>query len=62
METVSTLQETVAAFRADQERLMVEIRVEQVLRQDQFRAELDVLRASNEELRKDNEELCRDLH
>ena len=40
---------------------MAEVRAEQVLRQDQFRAELDVPRASNEELRKANEELRRDL-
>jgi len=41
METVNTLQETVAVSRADLERLMAEVRPEQVLRQDQFRAELD---------------------
>ena len=31
METVSALQETVAASKADQERLMAEVRAEQVL-------------------------------
>ena len=40
---------------------MAEVRAEHVLRQDQFRAELDVSRASNEELRKANKELRRDL-
>ena len=34
MDTVSALQEMVAASRADQERLLAEVRVEQVLRQD----------------------------
>jgi len=40
-ETVSYLQEAVAASRVDQERLMAEVRDEQVLRQDQSMAELD---------------------
>jgi len=61
METVSALQETVAASRGNQDRLMAEVQAEQVLRKDQFRAELDVSRASNGELRKANEELRRDL-
>ena len=60
METVSVLQEAVAASRADQERLMEEVRAEQVLRQDQFK-ELDASRVSDEELRKANEELRKDL-
>ena len=61
LETGSALQETVATSRVDQERLMWEVRAEQVLRQDHFRAELDASQASNEELRKANEELHRDL-
>ena len=60
METINALQETVAASKADQDRLMVEVRAEQVLRQNQFIVELDAL-ASNEELCKANEELRRDL-
>jgi len=61
METINALQEMVAASKGDQDRLMAEVRVEHVLRQEQFRAELDVSQASNEELRKANEELRRDL-
>jgi len=40
---------------------MVEAQAEQLLRQDQLRAEIDVSRASNEELRKANEELRKNL-
>lgn len=47
--------------KADQERVLAEVRVEQELRQDQFRVELDALRTSNEELCRVNEELRRDL-
>jgi len=61
MEMINALQETVAASKADQDKLMAEVRVEHVLRQYQFRAELDASRASNEELRKANEELHREL-
>ena len=61
METVNTLKETVASSRADQERLLAEVRVEQTLRQDQFRVKSDASWTSNEELRKANEELRRDL-
>ena len=61
METINALQEMVAASKGDQDRLMAEVRAEHVLRQEQFRAELDVSQASNEELRKANEELRRDL-
>jgi len=48
MEIVSALQEAVAASRADQKRLMAEVRAEQVLRQDQIIVELDESRASND--------------
>jgi len=61
METINVLQETVAASKADQDKLMAEVRVEQVHRQDQFKTELDASRVSNEELHKANEELRRDL-
>jgi len=61
METVHTLQETMTTSKADQERILVEVRAEQALRQDQFRVELDASRTSNEELRRANEELRRDL-
>jgi len=61
METVSALQEAIATFRAEQERLMAEVQVEQVLRQDQFMEEIDAPWESNEELRKANEELRKDL-
>ena len=50
METVNTLQETVAASKADQKRVWAEVRVEQALRQDQFKVELDASWTSNEEL------------
>ncbi|XP_068504611.1 uncharacterized protein [Phaseolus vulgaris] len=61
LKTVTTLQEAVAASRADQERLMAEVRAEKVLRQYEFMVELDASRASNEELPKANEELRKDL-
>jgi len=61
METVNTLQETVASSKADQESLLAEVRVEQALRQDQFMVELNASQTSNEELRRANEELRRDL-
>jgi len=61
METMRSLQEAITRSKAEQERLMAEVRVEQVLRQDQFMAEIDASRASNEELCKANEELCKDL-
>ena len=40
---------------------MAEVRTEQVLKQDQFMAEIDASQTSNEELRKANEELRKDL-
>jgi len=40
---------------------MAEVRVEQLLRQDQLMAEIDASRESNEELRMTNEELCKSL-
>jgi len=61
METINTLQETVVSSKADKERLLAEIQVEQALRQYQFRVELDASCTSNEELRRANEELRRDL-
>jgi len=61
METVHTLQQIVAASKADQERVLVEVRAEQALRQDQFTDELDASRTSNEELHRTNDQLRRDL-
>jgi len=61
MKTVSALQEAITTSRAEQERLMAEVRAEQVLRQDQFMAKMDASRASNEEVRKANEELRKNL-
>jgi len=58
---VTTLQEAIATSKAKQERLMAEVRTEQVLKQDQFMAEIDASQTSNEELRKANEELRKDL-
>lgn len=54
METIRTLQQTVATSKADHKRVLDEVRAEQALRQDQFKFELDASRT-------DNEELCRDL-
>jgi len=61
METIRALQQTVATTKVDQEKVLVEVRAEQALRQDQFQVELDASHASNEELREANEELRRDL-
>jgi len=61
METVSVLQEAMAVPKVEHENLMAEARVEQLLRQDQLMAEIDVSRASNEELCKANEELHKNL-
>jgi len=47
--------------KAEQKRLMVEARAEQLPRQDQLMAKIDLSRTSNEELCKANEELCRNL-
>ena len=58
---MTTLQEAIATSKAKQERLMAEVRTEQVLKQDQFMAEIDASQTSNEELRKANEELRKDL-
>ena len=43
------------------EKLMAEVRVEQVIRQDQLMVEIDVSRASNDEFWRTNEELRRSL-
>jgi len=61
METLHTLQQIVVTSKVDQERVLVEVRAEQALKQDQFRVELDASQTSNEELHKANEELWRDL-
>jgi len=61
METIRTLQQIVEASKADQERVLGEVRTEQALRQDQFRVELDASRTDNEDLRRANEELRRYL-
>ena len=54
IDTINALQETMAVSKADQDRLIAEVRDKPVLRQDQFRAELDASRAINKELRKAN--------
>jgi len=61
METIHALQQTVATSKTDQERVLVEVRAKQALRQDQFKVELDASRTDNEELRQANEELHKDL-
>jgi len=50
-----------AKAKAKQEKLIAEARAEQVLRQDQLMAEIDVSRANSEELHKANEELRKSL-
>ena len=57
METVSALQEAMTTSKAEQERFMAKVRAEQLLRQDQLIAEIDVSRASNDELRKTNDDM-----
>jgi len=57
METLNTLQQAVATSKADQEKVLVEVRTEQAHIQDQFRVELDASRANNEQLRRAGEEL-----
>ena len=47
--------------KAESERLMAKVQAEQLLKQDQLMAEIDVSRASNDELRMTNEKLCRSL-
>ena len=61
MENVNTLQQVVTMSKADQERVLAEVRAEQAHRQDQFRVEFDTSRASTKELCRANEELWRDL-
>ena len=61
METIHTFQQAVAASKADQDRTLAEVQVEQATNQDRFHVDLVASRANNEELRRANEELRRDL-
>jgi len=61
MEIVSALQEAMATSKVEQQRLMAEVRAEQLLGQDQLMEEINTSRASNDELHRTNEELCRSL-
>jgi len=61
METIRTLQQTVAASKVDHDRIMAEVQAEQTASQNRFQVDLDTSRTDNEELRKVNEELGREL-
>jgi len=61
METIRALQQTVAATKADQDRILAEVRAKQVASQDRFQVDLDASRTDNEDLRRANEELRSDL-
>jgi len=57
----SALQQALAASKADQDRVLVEVQAEQTASQNRFQDDLEASRANNEELRRANEELRRDL-
>jgi len=61
IETIHALQQAVAASKADQDRIIAEVQVEQAANLDRFHVDLAASRANNEELCKTNEELRRDL-
>jgi len=61
METIYTLQQTVAASKTDQDRILAEVQAEQTASQNRFQVDLDVSRTSNEELHRANEELRKEL-
>jgi len=61
METIRALLQTVVVSKADQNRILAEVRAEQAASQDRFHVDLDASRTNNEELRRANEELRKDL-
>jgi len=61
METIRTLQQAVAASKADQDIILAEIQAEQAASRNRFQNDLAASRANNEELHRANEELRRDL-
>jgi len=58
---VEAVVEAKAEAKAEQERLMAKAQAEQLLRQDQLIAEIDVSQANDEDLCKANEELRKNL-
>ena len=61
METIHAFQQAVAASKADQDRILVEVQAEQATSQNRFQDDLAASRANNEELHRANKELRRDL-
>jgi len=61
METIHTVQQTVAASKADQDRILPEVQAEQAASQNRFQVDLDASRTDNEELHRANEELHKEL-
>jgi len=61
MEIIRTLQQDVAASKADQDMILAEVQAEQAANENRFQNDLAASRANNEELRIANEELRRYL-
>jgi len=53
METIHALQQTVVASKADQERILVEVRAKQAISQNHYQNDLATVYRTNKELRRD---------